>query len=361
MRIGILGSGQLGRMTAMAAHCLGIETLIYDEAVAGKSAGQISPFMEGGWRDETALRQFAEQVDAITYEFENIPLESVKFLEQHRPVYPDSTALSIASDRIHEKQFMDGLSLPVASYAIVSDLNALADACAKIGGFPAILKTARFGYDGYGQMRLENEAVLENEKETLVAMFEQAHRQGTRLVVERYLDLKFEASILIARFKNGKMVSYEPSRNDHQNQILHRSIVPAPDLTPQDHALMKEYAIKIAEGCNYIGLLAVECFITSNHKILINEIAPRPHNSGHWTMDGTGCSQFEQLVRILCNLPSGSPDRLFTKVEMLNLLGDAVTNLTPYLENPHARLHLYGKGAIKAGRKMGHVNLINNP
>lgn len=350
-KIGILGGGQLGRMTAMAAHRLGIETLIYDPDAAHSPAGQVSPFIQASWEDKAKLAEFANQVDVITYEFENIPLESVHFLASLKPLYPDAKALDTARDRIKEKQFIANLGIAVAPFAILEHLDDLASAFDKIQG-AVILKTARLGYDGHGQIALKG-------KEDIHLAQDKFKTTSATMgyVLEKKINLALEASILLVRKKDGNMDFYPPSLNEHRNHILHKSTVPA-NLKPEQVNLMLDAASKIAIALDYCGLLAIEFFIDDNGNIMVNEMAPRPHNSGHWTMDGAASSQFEQLVRAICDLPLGNCTPLYPNITMLNLLGDDIENSDEYLKDPSARLHLYGKKEIRAGRKMGHVNFI---
>lgn len=360
--IGILGSGQLGRMTAMAAHALGIETLVFDQKMTHMPGGQVSPFIEGKWDDWDALRDFAQSVDVITYEFENIPLAAVRYLNDLTPVFPPMNALEIASDRIAEKAFFSSLEIEIAPYRPLRSLDQLSAIIDELsisasGGVPVIVKTARLGYDGHGQRRISSAGDIPE----AMRYFNDHYDSSMSYVVECCIDLAAEYSLIVGRAQDGAICIYEPSLNQHQDQILKHSTVPAQGLNSQQSKIMEIYARKIVEGLNYVGIIGIEFFKDQAGHILVNEIAPRPHNSGHWTMDGTHCSQFQQLARILSNLPLGSSKRIADSVKMVNLIGDDVQNLNDYLQDDHAILHLYGKQEARKGRKMGHVNLVNAP
>ncbi len=345
--IGVLGGGQLGRMTAMAAARLGMRSHIYclsaDEPAAQvATVATVAPF-----EDESALAEFAASADVATIEFENIPLSAVEWLAERIPVRPSAKALATAQDRQAEKDFFRELDIPTVPYASVTSAAELELALEQIGT-PALLKTARFGYDGKGQLRLQA-------GDDLIASWRALATD--RAVLEGFLDLDREISIILARAHDGTTACFDPVENEHRNNILHRSIVPArvpAHLTNQAVAATRE----IAEELDLIGLLAVEFFVTSDGRLVANEMAPRPHNSGHWTLDACAISQFEQLVRAVSGWPLGDPVR-HSNAQMLNLLGDDVDRASTFLQSPGVCLHIYGKGETRPGRKMGHVTMLS--
>lgn len=343
--IGILGGGQLGRMTALAAGALGYRCHIYDPAAEDGPAAQVSAASTtAAWDDKGALKAFANAVDVVTYEFENVPVLSVEFLETLVPVRPGSLPLRVAQDRLEEKQFSRHVGLETTPFWGVGSIDELADGVTGTG-VPAILKSRRFGYDGKGQVSMDLDTPLGEAWREL----------GTEeAILERRVAFKTELSVIVARDLAGNMVSFPPAKNEHADGILRRSLAPA-DLPAQ----FVEEAIKAAEilteKLEVVGLLAVEMFISDRDEVLINEMAPRPHNSGHWTQDGCATSQFEQLVRAVTGLPLGPVDALF-ETEMINLIGEDVDAWPEIAGEAGAKMHLYGKGESRPGRKMGHVN-----
>ncbi len=349
--IGILGGGQLGRMTALAAARLGYKCHIYTPE-SDSPAEQVSALTTvAAWDDWQALGDFAAQVAVITLEFENVPLATMAFLEQRRAVHPSSTVLATAQDRLLEKAFFGTFST-TAPWQAVYCADDLQRAIAVVGT-PAILKTARFGYDGKGQRRVS----AEDDAATLWATLD-----TEAAILEGFVDFTSEISVIVARDADGNTAVYPPVANVHRHHILHTTTAPA----PVNEAVTREalgIALTAAERLGVIGLLAVEMFVTGTGQIVVNEMAPRPHNSGHWTMDAADTDQFEQLVRAVVGLPLGSA-RQYRPVVMTNLMGDDFIepdgglDFLALLANPMIRLHLYGKAQPRPGRKMGHINTL---
>jgi 5-(carboxyamino)imidazole ribonucleotide synthase len=344
--IGILGGGQLGRMTAQAAARLGFRTHVFCPEPDSPTA-QVTPHATvAAYDDRAALERFAAAVDVVTFEFENIPDSTAAFLAERRPTRPAPRVLHIAQQRLHEKDFLASIDVPVTRYARVPSPAALADALRQIGA-PAILKSAQFGYDGKGQVRLAVDGDLD-------AAW---RRMGADLgILEAEVDFALEASVIIARSVDGATALYPPVENRHKHHILDETIAPA-RLSPATVQQAEDIARKIAAALDLVGLLAVELFITKSGAVLVNELAPRPHNSGHWTIDACLTSQFEQFVRAVCGLPLGSTAHHSDAV-MKNLIGDEVQQWRDILADPAARLHLYGKSEAPPGRKMGHVTRL---
>lgn len=332
-RIGILGGGQLGRMLAMAAARLGFVPMIYDPA-ADAPAGQVAALHVGAFEDPDALGAFAAAVDVLTYEWENIPLEAVEGLEA--PLFPSARALDVAQDRLREKDFLAGLGLGTAPYRAVADARELEAALADLGR-PAILKTRRMGYDGKGQVRIAGGDALPD--------------VGTPSILEGMVDFEREISVIVARGRDGAVSCFDPGENLHEGGILRRTTVPAqmPRARVTDAVVI---AGRIAQALDYVGVMGVELFVT-RAGLLVNEIAPRVHNSGHWTEAACAIDQFEQHIRAITGWPLGDGSR-HSDAQMENLLGDEVLRW----QDAPAGLHLYGKAEARAGRKMGHVTHI---
>ncbi|MAB85808.1 MAG: 5-(carboxyamino)imidazole ribonucleotide synthase [Rhodobacteraceae bacterium] len=340
--IGILGGGQLGRMLAVAASRLGLKAHIFEPG-ANPPAGQVADQVTtASYEDEAALHRFAQSVDVITYEFENIPTSALDILEQIRPIHPGRQALAISQDRLSEKEFLTGLGLKVAPYANVTSA-AEAEAAAQSIGTPSILKTRRMGYDGKGQDRLKN---VSDMKKAWQAM------QGAPSVLEGFINFSHEVSVIAARTSDGQVACYDPGENVHCEGILHSTTVPATLSAAQrmDAVLL---AGQILNALDYVGVMGVELFVTADG-LIVNEIAPRVHNSGHWTQNGCDICQFEQHIRAVVGWPLGDGSR-HSDIRMENLIG-ADMERVPELRETNAALHLYGKSEIKPGRKMGHVN-----
>ena len=340
--IGILGGGQLGRMLAVAASRLGLKAHIFEPG-ANPPAGQVADQVTtASYEDEAALHRFAQSVDVITYEFENIPTSALDILEQIRPIHPGRQALAISQDRLSEKEFLTGLGLKVAPYANVTSA-AEAEAAAQSIGTPSILKTRRMGYDGKGQVRLKNVSDMEQAWQAM---------QGAPSVLEGFINFSHEVSVIAARTSDGQVACYDPGENVHREGILHSTTVPATLSAAQrmDAVLL---AGQILNALDYVGVMGVELFVTAGG-LIVNEIAPRVHNSGHWTQNGCDICQFEQHIRAVVGWPLGDGSR-HSDIRMENLIG-ADMDRVPELRKTNAALHLYGKSEVKPGRKMGHVN-----
>ncbi|MGB1026900.1 MAG: 5-(carboxyamino)imidazole ribonucleotide synthase, partial [Rhodospirillaceae bacterium] len=319
---------------------------------ANSPAFQVSDrFTQAAYDDVEALKAFAHAVDMVAVEFENIPSETLETLSAlGKPAAPGVLALETSQDRIAEKTFFNGLGLETAPWAAVRSGADLAAALAEIGT-PALLKTARLGYDGRGQWRLNAERAAD--PEACWAAFV-AETGADAAVLEGIVDFDFELSVIIARGRDRSMIHFHPSDNQHADGILRQTVVPG-RVTPVLAAQAQQIAEKAVSALDLTGLLAVELFATSDHRLLVNEMAPRPHNSGHWTMDACHTDQFEQFVRAVCGLPLGDPSR-YRNVEMTNLIGADMEAVPALLAEPGAKLHLYGKTDVRPGRKMGHVN-----
>ena len=340
--IGILGGGQLGRMLTVAASRLGLKAHIFEPG-ANTPAGQVAhQVTTASYEDEAALRRFAQSVDVITYEFENIPTSALDILEQIRPIHPGRRALAKSQDRLSEKEFLTGLGLKVAPYANVTT-DAEAEAAAQSIGTPSILKTRRMGYDGKGQIRLKDASDM---AEAWQAM------QGAPSVLEGFINFTHEVSVIAARASDGQVACYDPGENAHREGILHSTTVPATLSAAQrmDAVLL---AGQILNALDYVGVMGVELFVTTDG-LIVNEIAPRVHNSGHWTQNGCDICQFEQHIRAVAGWPLGDGSR-HSDILMENLIGAEMDRVSE-LRKTNAALHLYGKSEIKPGRKMGHVN-----
>ena len=344
--IGILGDGQLGRMIALAAARLGYRCHTFADKPDSPAAQVCAHSTVAGYDDRKALDAFAAAVDVVTLEFENVPEDSVRYLATRVPVRPGPDVLATAQDRLLEKTFLNKAGIGTAPYRHVTDLASLEAAVEAIGR-PAVLKTAKFGYDGKGQIKIDDDTRLD---ETFAAL-------GTdHAVLEGWIDYALEISVIVARGLTGETASYVPVENRHVDHILDTTIIPA-GISGGIAARAGEIARTAAESLDVVGLLAVEMFVTWDGEVLVNEIAPRPHNSGHWTIDGCAISQFQQLIRAICGLPLGSPERHSDAV-MKNLIGEEVNAWLDILAEPGARLHLYGKDAVRPGRKMGHVTRL---
>jgi len=348
-RIGILGGGQLGRMTALAAARLGYRCHVLAPE-ADSPAGEVAAaWTRADYLDDAALRGFARSVDVVTLEFENVPVAALERLAALVPVRPSPTVLATCQDRLLEKGFLTTAGIATASWAPVHGPADLATAIARTG-LPAVLKTARLGYDGKGQALVRDSAAARQ------AWLELG---SVPAILEGFVEFAMEMSVVIARGLDGRCAAYVPVENRHEHHILRTTIAPAP-LPEAAAAEAVEIARRIALALDLVGVLGVEMFWTVDRRILVNELAPRPHNSGHWTIDACWTSQFEQQVRAVCGLPLGEPGR-FCDAVMTNLLGDEVEAWPALLAEPGARLHLYGKREARPGRKMGHVTRLGAP
>ena len=344
--LGIVCGGQLGRMTALAAARLGYRCHILTperDSPAGLVAERttVAPY-----EDDRALAAFARAVDVVTFEFENIPAESVRALSAIRPTRPSANTLAIAQDRIEEKMFINELDIATAPWRTVESPEALAAAARDIG-LPAVLKTAQLGYDGKGQVKIVPGADFD------VAWAAMGAERG---ILESFIDLEREISVIVARGTDGRMAAYPAVENVHKNHILATTTAPA-RIAPALAAKARACAEATAKRLGVIGLLAVEMFVARDGRLLVNEIAPRPHNSGHWTIDACPVSQFEQHVRAVMGLPLGTVERHSDAI-MTNLIGREVDSWPALAAEPGACLHLYGKGEAREGRKMGHVTRL---
>jgi 5-(carboxyamino)imidazole ribonucleotide synthase len=342
--IGIVGGGQLGRMLSVAAAQLGYRCAIYAPEPSGPAADVSARWVQGDYDDVDALRAFARTVDIITYEFENIPVAPLEALRT--PLAPHPRALAVAQDRATEKAFVQAIGGRPAPWAVVSSRDDLDAAIALIGA-PAILKTRRFGYDGKGQARLKEAADADEAWASL----------GWKpAVLEGFVEFEREFSLLVARGADGTVAIWDPVLNVHEDGILALSTVPAA-LAPETVEAARALAAKIVAELDYVGVLGIEYFDTPAGPVF-NEMAPRVHNSGHWTIEGAVTSQFENHIRAICGLPLGSTARAAPRVEMRNLIGDQAAGWDMILSDPAAHLHLYGKGQSRPGRKMGHVTKL---
>lgn len=342
--IGILGGGQLGRMLSVAASRLGYRCHIYEPgpAPAGDVAYSVTT---APYEDEAALRAFAAGVDVITYEFENVPTSALDLLESLKPIRPNRRALAISQDRISEKGFLNNLGLQTAPWAAVNSESDLRAAVEQIG-LPAILKTTRLGYDGKGQVKLDSEA-------DIPAAWTSMNDAGC--VLEGFVAFDREVSVIAARGLDGSVACFDPGENVHREGILRTTSVPA-RLNAGQRADAVLIAARILNALDYVGVMGVELFVTPRG-LLVNEIAPRVHNSGHWTQQGCTVDQFEQHIRAVAGLPLGDGNR-HADVVMENLIGDDVLRVPELLKTRDTAVHLYGKGAPRPGRKMGHVNRV---
>ncbi len=343
--IGILGGGQLGRMLSVAAARLGLRTHIFEPG-ADAPAGDVAHLVTtASYDDADALTAFAQSVDLVTYEFENIPTSALDTIEAIVPIHPNRRALGTSQDRLTEKTFLQGLGLSVAPFADITDAASLDAAVIEIG-VPAILKTRRFGYDGKGQVRLHSA------DDAAAAYSDMA---GAPAVLEGFIDFTSEISIIAARNPQGEVACYDPGMNVHRDGILHTTTVPAqiPASLRTDAVLL---AAKILNALEYVGVMGVELFVTPRG-LIVNEIAPRVHNSGHWTQNGCAVDQFEQHIRAIAGWPLGDGSR-HSDVTMENLIGADMDRVPALATEAGCAIHLYGKVEVKAGRKMGHINRI---
>ncbi len=348
--IGIVGGGQLGRMLALAAAQLGYKCHIYAPDEAPPAAEVSARFTRGAWDDEVRLARFANEVDVATFEFENISASALGAVAAHAPLHPPIRSLEIAQDRLAEKEFILGLGGRPAPFSPVDDLAGLEAALAAIGA-PAILKTRRFGYDGKGQARIADLSGAES-------AWERIGREAS--VLEGFIAFEAEFSILLCRGLDGQAMVWDSPRNEHEGGILARSTVPAGTRFAAAIDQAEALARKAADALDHVGMLTMEFFATSEGPIF-NEMAPRVHNSGHWTIEGALTSQFENHIRAICGLPLGASDLVVPRVEMRNLLGGDVDSWREILADPCNHLHLYGKGEGRPGRKMGHVTRLIGP
>ncbi len=345
--IGILGGGQLGRMLAMSAVQLGYRCIGYAPAGDNVAASACDDFFENGWGDTAALAAFASQCDVVTWEFENVPLAAVDAIPANL-LTPHPKALGVAQDRLQEKRFVEELGARCAPYARVESEEDLARAVERIGT-PGILKTARDGYDGKGQWRIASAHEAEG-----------IRFPGRPCVYEGMVDFKAEFSIILARASDGTIRIWDSTANTHEGGMLAVSLLPAGPTVEAQLEEARDIARKTANSLGYVGVLTLEFFATANGPIF-NEMAPRVHNSGHWTIEGAATSQFENHIRAICELPLGGTETRFAAIEMRNIVGeDALSAHHILAEEGEPHLHLYGKREANAGRKMGHVTRVSH-
>jgi 5-(carboxyamino)imidazole ribonucleotide synthase len=344
--IGILGGGQLGRMLALAAARLGFKCHVLSPDPDSPAFDVVHRATHADYTDTQALDRFAGSVDIVTYEFENVPAETATFLAARVPVLPDPKILATTQDRLAEKNFVAALGIGTAPFADVAAPAALKAAIEEIG-LPAVLKTRRFGYDGKGQATIRNGADPQ-------AVWREVG--GQPCILEAFVPFAREVSVIAARGADGTVECFDVTENEHRDHILKTSRVPAA-LAADDAGEARRIAETIAHKFAYVGVLAIELFVLREGGLLVNEIAPRVHNSGHWTIDGASVSQFEQHIRAIAGWPLAKPLRR-GRVEMTNLIGEEVKDYWRWLAMPGAAVHLYGKTAVRPGRKMGHVTLV---
>ncbi|MGE4313068.1 MAG: 5-(carboxyamino)imidazole ribonucleotide synthase [Pseudobdellovibrionaceae bacterium] len=345
--LGIVGGGQLGRMSAMAAARLGIKCIIYNDAEECPARDVAYQTIVGAYDDKAALEEFARACDVITYEFENIPVETVRFLNETTPVYPDAALLEVSQHRCREKDYLNKSGATTTSYLPVHQAEDIAKAFTIWGDAALILKTSRFGYDGKGQIKVKQD---DDYAASIAAL------GSDDLIAEKIVPFDHEISVIVARDADGGVLTYEPSLNHHENHILKTSTVPA-KLPPALLEKARQMAATLAENVQLRGVMGVEFFVTKDGAVLANEIAPRPHNSGHWTIDACSASQFEQHVRAAVGWPV-APVIRHSDAVMTNLLGAEILDVGKSVEQSGYCVHNYGKASVKEGRKMGHVTQL---
>jgi len=342
--IGIIGGGQLGRMLALAASRLGLKTYIYNDTPDAPAFQVTSQSVAAPYDDLEKLAAFADACDAVTFEFENLPAHAIAHLAEHVPVRPGAQALAITQDRLSEKTFVEKLGLKTAPFFDVTSVGQAREAFGKLGG-RGILKTRRFGYDGKGQAKVSS-------ADEAVKAFESF--KGAPAILEGFVDFEYEASVVAAHGHDGGFAAYDPPENEHENHILRRSTVPS-RLSAARIEEAKAIAKRIGDALDYVGVFAVELFVAADGALLVNEIAPRVHNSGHWTIEACACSQFEQHIRAVAGWPLGDPVRHADAV-MENIIGAEVDAWQSLART--GALHLYGKAQSRLGRKMGHITRL---
>ncbi len=347
--IGIMGGGQLGRMLALEAARMGYRTHVFSPVAECPASFVTDSTTIAQYTDEHALQAFAQSVDVVTVEFENIPASTMAYLDMHAAaLYPTPSLFTLCQHRVREKDFIRSCGIATAPYHIATNETALHQAAHDLGT-PCIVKSTTMGYDGKGQYKLEHA----NDSGTAWSAINR-----DEVIVEGYVPFVCEASIIVARNQHGDITTFPVTQNTHQHGILIQSTAPAPDVPAQTQQQMQELATALAVKGELVGILAVECFIMANGDVMVNELAPRPHNSGHWTMDGCTVSQFEQLLRICIGLPMKQPC-ITSPTTMHNILGQQMETLDRWWGNDYATIHLYGKENILPDRKMAHVNVVD--
>ena len=350
--IGIFGGGQLGRMICFAAHQLGYHTIIFSDTPNCPASFVSNKTIIADYLDNIALEKFASQIDIATFEFENIPTKTIDLIAKTKPTFPNSNTLKITQNRLKEKDFLNKIGIQTTNYSPIYSLEDLQSQLKQFN-YQAVLKTTTMGYDGKGQKVLNQKSNL---KEIWNDFSKEDKEAKEELILEQFANFEQEISIIIAQSTNKEISYYQPLTNIHQNNILHQSIYPAKiNQTTAQNAT--KIATKIIKELDLIGILAVEFFVLKNGNLLVNELAPRPHNSGHFSLDASYTSQFEQMIRAITGLPLGSPD--FHSIGyMQNLIGKDILEITQYSNDKKAKIHLYNKNKISTNRKMGHINFL---
>lgn len=354
--IGIMGGGQLGRMAAIAAARLGYRAHIFSLDPEAPAAEVSKWHTCAEFSDGPALEAFAKSVDVITCEMEHVPSDALRRVSAFAPLYPEVGVFETCQDRVAEKSFLNRIGVATTGWRTIEAPDHIRDAY-KDGWQAGILKTAFAGYDGKGQFRLEEDAQFQDAEGIWAQLFGAKDSAG-KAVLEEIVEFERELSVIVARNAKGQIAAFDAVENVHRNHILSVTHAPAAVSAEIREAAMS-IATKIADALDIRGVLAVEMFLTRSGEILVNELAPRPHNSGHWTMDACSTDQFQQLIRAICGLPLATPVR-WADAEMINLIGDDIEKTPNYLDMPNARLHLYGKREVRPGRKMGHVTIVKS-
>jgi 5-(carboxyamino)imidazole ribonucleotide synthase len=346
--IGILGGGQLGRMIAMACVELGYRSLVFCPDGDNPAAEVASEKIIGNWNNDELLKKFISMVDAVTLEFENIPIQTIKKIEKYFTVYPNSKVLEIAQNRPLEKKYAKEAGIRVPRWWLIKSTQELKDAIFQLDG-PGILKTTSFGYDGKGQLKISGNEKIEDIWFKI---------NDNEVILEEFVDFKTEVSFLICRKNNNDICIFPPTENFHQDGILKKSVAPA-ELSEEVWLSGAAHISKLAQELLLNGIMAVEFFLLHNGQLVFNEIAPRPHNSFHWTMDGLLCSQFNQLIRCVVGMPFGNVS-IINKWEMINILSENHKDIQYYTEDRNSKIYIYNKQSIKTKRKLGHINRLIN-
>jgi 5-(carboxyamino)imidazole ribonucleotide synthase len=344
--IGIIGGGQLGRMLAIAASRLNFRTVILEPQSDCPAAQLANSQIAAAYDDRAALAQLADAVDVVTYEFENVPVEAARHLEKLVPVFPPPQALEVAQDRLTEKQYLNACGVPTAGFRAVDSQKDLDEALAAFGG-QGVLKTRRLGYDGKGQ-------IVFRKGDSSAGAFDKLG--GVPQILESFVPFIREISVIAARGRDGSIECYDPAENVHRNGILHTSTLPA-NVSPAVAGQARDAALRLLTALDYVGVLGIEFFVTEDDQLIANEIAPRVHNSGHWTEAACVISQFEQHIRAVGNLPLGNPHR-HSDCVMRNLIGDDINEVANWALEKDVLIHLYGKTEPRPGRKMGHITRL---
>jgi 5-(carboxyamino)imidazole ribonucleotide synthase len=335
-------------MSALAAARLGIKCVIFTDEAFSPASGIASQTLIGNYSDKKLLKKFASLVDVVTYEFENIPLETIEYLQSlKKTVRPDDILLTISQHRVHEKAYLNDIGIPTAKWAMAISESDVKRTLQDWGVTNCILKTCQFGYDGKGQAKINRLSDIPKAWKSL---------NSNDIIVEQVIDFDYEISVILARDIHCDVAIYDIAKNEHKNHILSKSVIPS-NIPVSIEKKAKSYIKKLAESIDLIGIMTLELFVTKDGKVLANEIAPRTHNSGHWTIDACAVSQFENHVRCVCGLPVGNTARHSDAI-MINLIGNDVKDIPKYLSMKNACVHLYGKTEVRAGRKMGHVTIL---